>query len=353
MIRPGKSYRLLESFAASSAIAPDIPFLSLRAGERIDDREDLDLQVRRGRAYRDWETTSSSRRGQRPSAAARDYQLSENGGHHSRNINTARSILEEIPEGALIFVPGPSLADKALLGEMGPPHEPRVEVVREVGRNSIRFLGRPILNPVRLPMRNLPRLITDIPKNRGLVAGDIEEEARLRLYLEYYGSFQLGDDLTSFQFRAGERDFTVQDATALTTIALAIDDVAAGRNVRFASMLGLLSQERENSPIVHANINSPNGRITAQALQRGVIVVAALLALSMIDDDSGVLSALEQGTVSAVHECNGQPEEDAQMETELLYNFYHAMGADNCREVLEIARHVVEKTDGNFDAEAQ
>jgi hypothetical protein len=131
MVRPGKSYRLIEDFARAGALAPDVPLLSVPDDKRVEDVDDLDNQIRRGKAFRDWEATPVARRGEPPSRAAGDYVLVENGGHHRRNINTAVEILEALPAGALVFVPAAGLADRALMGELAPADEERVTFVTQ------------------------------------------------------------------------------------------------------------------------------------------------------------------------------------------------------------------------------
>ena len=141
MVRPGKGYRLLENFATASAIAPDVPLLDLGAKANTHNATDLNRQIRRGRAWRDWETAPATRRGPPPSKAVGDYAVVPDGGHHARYRSVTFDLLDIMPTGSVVFVPGPSLGTNGLLGRLDAPSASRVEITREVAGHSFSFFG--------------------------------------------------------------------------------------------------------------------------------------------------------------------------------------------------------------------
>lgn len=183
--------------------------LSLQDGTTAQATKDLDQHVRRGIEWRGWEK-DGGRPEKGPSRSLGDYVLSlDDGVSHTRLRNVAIQILDTIPEGSLIFVPGASLSDDALLGIAAKPSDKRVSVVRQWGDSrELNFLGRSLLNPITIPMRLLPSEVTDLRKNRGLVAGRVDNEyARTRLYREYFKSFSIEGGDSYAQFRGGDSAF--------------------------------------------------------------------------------------------------------------------------------------------------
>lgn len=371
MVRPGADYRLFKAFKNSSAIAPDIPLLSLQDGTTAKSTLTLDQQVRRGKEWRDWEK-DGSRPEKTPSKSLGDYVLDlEDGITHTRLRNVAIQILDTIPAGALVFVPGASLSDDALLGVAAKPSEKRVPVVRQWREDrELNFLGRSLLNPITIPMRLLPSEVTDIRKNRGIVAGLINDDyACLRLYREYFQSFALEGGDAYAQFRGGDAPFPAGAVGSLVTLMRFVIEVrleeeeakAEGRPVEPVSSarLAQLAWSTNDDLLIHARVNSPFGRVTFQSARSAIFAATAFTALATLNADAQVIQDLANNSAQVENVCDvlasvdGAARIQADEVRQTLYDFYAIFGAQTCAQVLEALRETVEKTQGQVDAEAE
>lgn len=378
MVRPGASYRLARAFREASAIAPDVPLMNLANGARAANADDLDAQVRRGRAWRDWEK-DGSRPEQGPSRSAGDYRVSvDDGISHTRAKNTVLQIFDAIPEGALVFVPGASLGDYALLGTAAAPTADRVPVIRKWGEKQLVFQGRPLLNARQVPMRLLPPEITDRRKNRGIVAGRISQigqndqdarDARIRLYREYYSSFAIDGGDAYAQFRGGDAPFPAAALGSLVTlmryvIEARIEGESAQAEGRVAApidamRLASLTWSTDTDLLIHARVNSPFGRVTFQSARPAIYAAIAFISLAALNADAQVINDLANGAAQVENVCQepanlaagARDQADAIGKT--LYDFYAIFGAQTCEQVLEVTRQTIEATQGRVDAEAE
>lgn len=371
MVRPGADYRLFEAFKNASAIAPDIPLLSLQDGIPAQKTKLLDQHIRRGKEWREWEK-NGARPEKKPSRSLLDYEsFADDGVSHSRLRNVAIQILDTIPEGSLIFIPGASLSDDALLGVVTKPSDKRVSVVRQWRENrELNFLGRSILNPVTIPMRLLPPEVTDPRKKRGLVVAHIDDEyARIRLYREYFRSFAIEGGDAYAQFRGGDTAFPAGALGSLVTlmrfaIEVRMQEEAAkadNRPIQQVSHLRIaqLAWLTDDDLLIHAQVNSPFGQVTFQSLKPAIFAAISLTALATLNADAQVIQDLAQNTAQVENVCDNLASIDANVQfqadeiRQTLYDFYAIFGAETCTQVLEALRETVKQTQGQVDAEAE
>ena len=367
MVRPGADYRLLKAFKNFSAIAPEIPLLHLADGVTAEATKDLDQQVRRGKAWRDWEK-DESRPGESPSESLADYVLSlDNGISYTRLRNVVIQILDAIPEGTLVFVPGDSLSDNALLGVAAKPSDKRVAVINR----ELKFLGRSLLNPITIPMRLLPPEVTALRKIRGIVAGHVDDDyARIRLCREYFQSFTIEGGDAYAQFRGGDAPFPAGAVGSLVMLMRFFIEVlrleeeearAANRRVLpvSAARIAQLAWATNDDLLIHARVNSPFGRVTFQSARSAIFAASAFTALATLNADAQVIQDLANNAVQVDNVCdslssvNGTARVQADEIRQTLYDFYAIFGAQTCIQVLEALRETVEKTQGQVDAEAE
>ena len=369
MVRPGAGYRLARAFRETEAIAPDVPLLDIKNGTLAADSANLDIHVRRGRAWREWEN-SGSRPDKKPSMAAGDYTVALNDGiSHTRAKNTVLKIFDEIPEGALVFVPGASLADNALLGTVASPKADRVTVTRKWGEKELAFQGRTLFNTQQIPMRLLPPDITDRRKNRGIVAGQIVGDARIRLYREYFNSFCVDDGDAYAEFRGGDAPFPAAALGSLVTLMRYVIEAriegenaaAEGRQTTQIDPIKLvnLTWSADQDLLIHARVNSPFGRVTFQSARPAIFAATAFISLAMLDADAQVVNDLANGVAEVENVCTepanltSRALNQADTVGQTLYDFYAIFGAQTCKQVLEMTRQTVEATQGRVDAEAE
>lgn len=374
LVRPGARYRLASLFRAEEAFAPDAPFLDLSdgkparpKGERAE--RSLRRQARRARAWREWEKKPSDWIVP-PSQDANDYSLSDGFPTAETKLrNNVVRLLDEIPAGALLFIPGASLEEDALLGLAAPPSAPRIRMSLAAHERKIPFLGRPIINPLNIPMRSLPREITDIRLNRGVVSTAFSQRAKERLYREYFGTYSTVNGVSFAQFRGGDKPFPVGDLAnlekAVRFIAEAHRRASAARGLEIdlepitQDQLLRLMWAQDRDVLLHARIDSPFGRATFESGKRLIFAAIALIALAELDDDARALDELEAGQIRTENVCIGaetsreHAERQMQEVRESLYDFRAVLGATNCEEVLKALRSTVESTKGEVDAKAK
>lgn len=378
MVRPGAGYRLAHAFREAAAIAPDVPLLNLPNGTLATHAEDLDAQLRRGRAWRDWEKGGSRSEG-KPSTASGDYRVAvDDGISHTRARNTVFQIFDSIPEGALVFVPGASLGENALLGTVAAPTADRVPVVRKWAEKQLVFQGRPLLNVREVPMRLLPPEITDRRKNRGIVASRISEAGqndqegratRIRLYREFYNSFAIDGGDVYAQFRGGDAPFPAAALDNLSTLMRYVVEArvereraeAEARNVVTvdAMRLAALVWSTDRDLLIHARVNSPFGRVTFQSARPAIYAAIAFVSLATLNADAQVINDLANGATEVENICQEPASvvtgarDQADMVSQTLYDFYAIFGAQTCEQVLRVTREAVEASRGAVDAEAE
>lgn len=371
IVRPGADYRLLAAFKASSAIAPDVPLLELQDGVTAKDTKNLDQQIRRGKEWREWEKDGANLE-KRPSTALGDYVLSfDDGITHTRSRNVTIQILDTIPGGSLVFVPGASLSDDALLGIAAKPSDKRIVVTRQWREDrKLEFLGRSLLNPIKIPMRLLPPEVTDLRKNRGIVAARIDDKyARVRLYREYFQSFAIEGSDAYAQFRGGDAPFPAGAVGSLVTLMRFVIEVrleeenakAENRPVQqvSAARIAQLTWATNDDLLIHARVNSPFGRVTFQSARSAIFAATAFTSLATLNADAQVIQDLANNTAQVENVCvslssvTGTARVQADEVRQTLYDFYAIFGAQTCAQVLEALRETVEKTQGQVDAEAE
>jgi hypothetical protein len=371
MVRPGSNYRLFKAFESSSAIAPDIPLLDLKNRKATAVSSQLDEQIRRGQEWREWEINGGQPT-TKPSASLRDYTSPlDDGVSHTRSRNVAIQIFDIIPDGALIFVPGATLSDNALLGVVAKTSDDRVPVVRKWrGDRELAFLGRHLSNMKKIPMRLLPPEVTDLRKNRGSVVCRIDDVyACNRLYREYFQSFAIDGGDAYAQFRGGDAPFPAGALGSLVTlmrfaIEVRIEEDAANaenRPVRpvDAHRIAQLAWSTNDDLLIHAQVNSPFGRVTFQSARSAVFAATALTALATLNADAQVIRDLANKTAQVENICTDLASVSTATQIQsgevqqTLYDFYAIFGAQTCNQVLEALRETVEKTQGQVDAEAE
>ena len=288
---------------------------------------------------------------------------------HTRAKNTVIKILDEIPDGALVFVPGASLADDALLGTVAPSTADRVTVTRKWGEKELAFQGRSLLNPRKIPMRLLPPEVTDRRKNRGVVTGEIVGNARLRLYREYFNSFSLDGGDAYAQFRGGDAPFPAAALGSLVMLMRYVIEanmegertIAEGRAAAPLDpmLLASLTWSTDQNLLIHARVNSPFGRVTFQSARPAIYAAIAFISLATLNADAQVLNDLANNTTQVENVCQepaslaASAQNQADTVGQTLYDFYAIFGAQTCEQVLEVTRQTVEATLGRVDAEAE
>ncbi|GEM_PF-4726005 len=368
MVRPGAGYRLFEAFKEASAIAPDIPKLSVPNAAAALNSHAMALQVRRGLAWRNWEQNGAEN-GAQPSSSLADYpDLGANDGvAHTRLKNIAFQIFEQIPAGALVFIPNPALEGKALMGIAERKGSPLVQLTRRWGNGkTLEFQGRSLSNLIEVPMRVLPEDIASLRKNRGLVVSKIADSGDATLlYREYFKTFSLANSQAYAQYRTGDHELpggALGGLIAVMRFAMdaepsVADGVAKAPITDRAMLIRALSPA--DDLLVHARVNSPFGRVTFQSMSNAIFAGAALVALAALNADAQVLNDLANRTLEVANVCTSLANDtiaaraQAVEVKETLFDFYATYGADTCEEVLVTLRRTVENTDGRVDVEAE
>lgn len=357
MVRPGSGYHLYEKFHELSLIAPDVPFLEVEDGKSPSTIDNLEMQLSRAVAFRAWQKKGASKNERPPSKEADSYALEVDTPSQSRTrlLNVAESILWDLPEGAVVFIPASSLYGEALIGELASRDAPRISFTGTGFRSIIKYRGRTIKNLRRVPMRSLPEEVTDGARLPTVIQ-KIEGYAKERLLRTYYGDFQLGNDIAMMEFEAREDKFDPITMARITALAVAIEH--HDRTGVYVSPGECLFKLSDSSSLeVHANINSPNGKLLLEGAKKTPhILRSLLLAASLVSSGQAtaqeVTSSLQSGTLE-VHNTKDTSRSNFIDATEsALINFAKAAGAKSTEEYIAGLAESSSRTRAQIEGEA-
>lgn len=354
MIRPGANYHLFDAFAQESVVAPDIPFLSVPNGVRPIDYGNLDAEIRRGRAVREWARTEETRSQAFPDIALRTYQNAENAGQHGRFVSVVEEILWGLPADSLIYVPNMSLYQDALFGELAKADDAR-PIFNGPGHLAlVSYQGRSLLNARRMPARDLPYTILQSKKKNTTVV-EIEGRDRLLLYRKFYGDFEILGERSLMELSTTKPRFTASDATVIGALTTMVHEAwqrkERGENTVPSLLEAAFMDIGDNAPNIHANINSP-GKLLVESSTRAAHIVKLLVVLCLaIDAPELQGAALAQSIeVENSQRAAGMPDVTEVETREFLFHFLRNAGANDVEQIVANVRKLHDRTGGQVDA---
>lgn len=354
MVRPGKNYHLYKSAKDFHVVAPDVPLLDIPNGERPIDQDNLDLQVRRGRAFRSWAESEETRSEPLPETDLNQYTNVENLPHHNRFVNVVEEILWGLPEGSLSFIPDFSLASAAVFGELVGPKDSRQKITGGGRFSNFLYQGRKLRDVKPIPMRELPPTAL-LSKKKNTTIVQIEGRDRQILYRQYYGDFEILGQKSTVQIATTKPRFTGPDAAIIGALATMVQE-AWQRRAHGESSVPRLGEAAfldlgDDAPAIHANINSP-GEVLLEAVQRTPHVVKVIIALALALTGPELYELAQSGAIDIVNTAHaaGVSSQETEETREFLFHFLNSAGADSVNEIVENIRVMNNRTGGNVDA---
>lgn len=365
MVHPGKDYHLFGAFLAHDVIAPDLPELTLKDGVSPITQSGLDLQIKRARELRDWLALSEADRKKSPyTKKLTDYANLDKRRYHDSYRDNANLMLWELPEGAVVFVPNSDLAGQGIFCELGSPQASRKTFKGAGKARDFNYLGRPVRNIQRVPMRFIPPEILEA-KSRQSIVTELNDELSERIFRLYYGSFSVVGGVTQIEVDIPSASFSPADAAVLSGVANLFEDnfqkFESGElnATKFVDALFLTFDEAELQ--LHARLNSP-GIVQIAAKSMTPLLVSAFMALSgvatakEIHHEAQSRSAVGSAATQSVNVINTSCPKDKQFPRlieERLFGILDMMGEDEIERVCERFDQLKKRTNATTDAIAE
>jgi len=357
-IRPGAHYHLFEQFVKNDAIAPDTPFLETPDGHGLKTSNQDASMLERARVLRKWGETSNKKRGPRPTTDLDAYRtfLEDRGPRMARTKlrNVAHKVLWNIPEGSLIYVPSSSIANDAMLCEMGSQTAPRVSFEGGGKRRTLEYLGRPVCNVRLIPMRFFPREVTE-PQGTQRAVFEFYGYAEQRILRTYYQDYQVGD-VTSVVGLGNKSDrFDARIAAQIIALAMSIQHHSeTGEFIHPKDML--FGNRVFSAPELHARVNSSDGQVQLEGTGHVQHVLKTFLIASGL---VGTGAAITLGTLMATGQFDlansaqqtGMDIIDATRGATIDYA--SAANAENVNEILDNLRSGLNEVQGDVGGTAE
>ncbi len=283
VVQPGEGFHLFDRFDRSSIVFLDFPDLALDVTKAAPDWKALREIVVRSLAIRDW--ISGGKVGPGPSRNLADYDGKAHGRRLGRYAGALKTMYFELPEAAIIMVPGRHYDDDVLIGQI--TGKPRFKTWKSPYADekmlvrSVRWLRRKQRASFSAEVRS--KLGTPNPIMQ--LARGLRDEI-IKVAFDQY-AFQ-GE--YAARISTSEEDFSIVDDYNIQTFlnyaggALAAFELGhVGKELSLADALGYLEENRELTPELAQNINSPGyQRLYDSTL--APLVIGALLTMATSDD---------------------------------------------------------------------
>lgn len=260
ILHPGKSYHLFEAFKATQSVAADLPNLELPDGLSPLSADDIDTQIVRARALRDWLSLNSEERKRQEFSLDIDiYKDAPSRRFHDSYKETLDEILWGLDATTRIFVPSPFLDRDGFFCELEPARRKRVKFEGPRSARNFFYTGRPVSNIRNVPMRLIPPEILE-EKSRNSVLTELDFQKTERMLRLYYGSFSIENSLTQTEIVIPQEIFRPADANVVNALANLLEenlqrlDKGATEAADFYDALFLAFDE--SGLQIHARLNS-------------------------------------------------------------------------------------------------
>lgn len=365
MIHPGKNYHLFAAFLGQGVVAPDLPLLSIPDGMNPRSHKSLETQIVRARGIRDWLAMNSTQRAETEiKVPLSDYADQKVRRYHDSYVDHMNSILWDLPEGSVIFVPNSDLAGTGFFCELESRMLPRKRFVGSREAKRFEYLGRPVRNIERVPMRFVPPEILD-SKTRQSVVTQLDEELSERVFRLYYGSFSVVGGVTQVEIDIPSERFRPVDATVLSGVANVMEsnlqrfEAGEMEATDFVDALFLAFDEAELQ--LHARLNSP-GIVQIAAKSVTPMLMSVLVCLSghataqELADEAAARAQDNAPAVRAINLTNSKCPLDVECPRLIenrLFGILDMMGEDEIARVCERVEQFKQRTGATTDAQVE
>lgn len=363
MVHPGRHYRLFGRFLRNHAIAPDLPELSVPDGKDPRSVADLDEQIFRARAIRDWLALPKDKRAETevPTIDLNHYKSNDEfnkRAYHDNFIDNMRLILWGIPKNSTIFIPNPDLAGSGFFCELHSADEKRISFHGSLEAKPFKYLGRPIKNIKHVPMRLIPPEIL-AEKSRQSIVTMFDNEQSEKLYRLYYGSFSINNSITQIEIDIPSSIFRPADSNIVNGAANFFEDniqkLEKGEinPTTFLDALFIAFDDTELQ--LHARLNSEGVvQIAAKSVSPLVLSILIFLAGEVSADDlvAELNNRKAHGISSQIKVINTKCSEDSEYPRKIenrLFGVLDMMGEQDLRLVCERLAEFKKRTGATTD----
>lgn len=257
-VRPGKDYKLYQSFISYGLIIADLPALELRSGVPLREQTQLINRIHRSRAIRKW--YRGDREDSFPSRNLNSYpDTIRDGGISQLNSVVERYFSEAKRDDVVLIIPGAYTSD-AYVGVLTDEPEEIVDLSLEYMYNNEPLQGRRVKWLGKTPKKALANPILEIAAKPNAFVR-LAPEVRRDIYELAYPGFVWGDD-TNARLEVTKEEYNTHDdfiiQAFINFIAHNTKAVAEGRkddvlNIRDAAF----EKAGDYTPDLRTAINSP------------------------------------------------------------------------------------------------
>lgn len=362
MLHPGKGYHLFGGFLANSTIATDLPNLDLFDGLSPNRAENIDAQISRSRAMRDWLNLNESQRASTiVDLDLKKYLTESKRRYHDSYIENLVEILWNFPTGTVVFVPSPDLSMSGFFCELKPNTENRVKFKGNGAARDYTYLGRPVDNIKKVDMRLIPKEILD-SKSRQSVITELDGTLSERMYRLYYGSFIISGGIHQIEVDVPSDTFRPGDSNIVNALANMIEDnLQKSFDPAVAPKTGATSLEDaafmafDGSELqMHARLNS-QGVLQIAAKSITPLLVSIILSLGTQASSQEIFDALKNTQITVENSRCPMDKDFTKSVEKGFYSVIQMMGeknvADICRRVTQLRDRTKVTTDTRVQVE--
>lgn len=354
MLHPGKNYHLFGAFLNHGAVSSDLPNLELQNGRDPLGVANINTQIIRARALRDWLALSEDGRQQTEvRTQLADYADESTKRFHDYYREQLQDILWNLDKGTVLFVPNRDLGRLGFFCELEAPNMARVKFNGPGAAQNFLYTGRQVKNIKQVPMRLVPPEILE-EKNRTSILTELDSELSERIFRLYYGTFAIENGTCQAEIEVPSENFRPADATVLSALANVLEDNLQKlereelQPTEFLDSIFLAFDEAELQ--LHARLNSEG---VVQIAARSVTPLLASVFLSLVGVASAQQILDETATRTLTIENSQCPEDDQypRLIEERLFGIVDMLGEDQITLICDRVQELRERTGASTQAE--
>lgn len=282
IVRPGAGYALYDEFKRTNRVFLDFPGLGLDTKRPVPDPTLLREMIARSMLVRDWHL--DDKQSPEPDRPIEKYDGKAKSRKFGRYAGAIEKLYYDLPEGAIIVVPGYGLLSDVLIGVLEgkpttatdidayPGETMPVRKVRWTGKQQRALFSAELRE--RLGNSHPVMLLDESMREEVLEAGFDR--------FVFGGQFFARLETTKSEFNTLD-DYNIQSFVNFVAGAMAASDSGAtgDHTLDLEGALALLSQHRELVPELSININSP-GFLRMVSDRISPLVIAMLFAIATV-----------------------------------------------------------------------
>tara|TARA_E500000318_G_scaffold110041_1_gene124470 strand:+ start:1020 stop:2129 length:1110 start_codon:yes stop_codon:yes gene_type:complete len=356
MLHPGKNYHLFDRFIETNSVSADIPNISFPNRKAPNSIPTIDSQISRARALRDWLSLNSSERKRTDySVALSDYENVEPRRFHESYKATLQRLLWELPENTPVFVPNPGLNNDGIFCELCSSTQDRVEFSGLSPADNFTYLGRPVRNVRKVPMRLIPPEVLD-QKSRTSVITDLtfsQSEKMLRLY---YGTFSILGKVNQTEIDIPSEIFRPADANIVNAIANFLEEnlqrLERGETTPADFIESIFFAFDEAELQIHARLNSP-GILQIAAKTVAPALIAFFMAMPNTMSAQEMASEIASKNIEIVNSSCPNDDDYPKLIGDRLFGIVDMVGEDNISDICMRVKEFKKRTGATVNSKIE